>query len=637
MSYPKFEEWSEEDRNKLISNFKILEKEINQLGYDVILHGGTLLGCVREKNLIKKDNDIDFIILHKSTDKEEIIKEINAIDTYFYQQKRICKDLHYLGNNHYYVDGQHFDGWHGWFDENDKFYVCWDIYGELIKSDILPLKSELLLDTYFNIPAKSKKLLDLLYGTNWNQPKDKKHNITGRDIYKFLNGYNYLYPQQKLSQKEILLDLRHLLSSHGIKYWLMTGTLLGAIREQNFIEHDPNDIDLGLDIADYWKVKELLDKSDYKYKCQWHKEIAIYKGENVHPHIDLFFHTFDEKYAYCYSYKPNRIHKHWNEEWRMKIPKSLIFPLKSDFMFLDRSFIIPNKPEKYLELLYGEDWKIPNPSWTYHNFGNIDNNYHAITAIVTTFNRPDCLYKLIDSFCALYPDIELLIGNQNKEPIQVNYDNVKVIQLPYDCGLSYARNELVKCVKTEFTLLLEDDFVMLKNTNLYDMMEVFSADKNIGLVGGRLFKNNRIFSYEKYLFILNKILVSIDWQKCVDSSIIQQHKIGTITFGICDIIYNFFLAKTEVLKQYPWDVKHKIHSEHLDYFLNLKLNSDVKIAFMPNIIIGHDHPINDDIDYLKFRERMYYNYIYDKYGIEKGYTLGESALINYKENRKETV
>ena len=52
-------------------------------------------------------------------------------------------------------------------------------------------------------------------------------------------------------QKELLLELKNLLDKNNITFWLMTGTLLGAIRENDFLAHDPNDIDIGLHINDY--------------------------------------------------------------------------------------------------------------------------------------------------------------------------------------------------------------------------------------------------------------------------------------------------------------------------------------------------------------------------------------------------
>jgi len=635
MSYPYFRDWTEEEKIEAIKKLKILETDFKKMGYDILLYGGTLLGAMRERNLILSDNDFDIIIYHSVNTKEEVKKQIQNIDNTFHNEKRLCGDLHFLGNNHYFVEKNWFDGWHGWIAEDDKFYTFYHINGELNKEDILPFRKTELLGEMFNIPNNPDKVLELLYGKKWKIPSPNKPAIPGKQLYKFFNGVRSVPVDKVFTQKELLLDLKQLLDYNRITFWLQTGTLLGAVRDGDFIKHDPNDIDISLDIKDRWKVKEILDNSDFKYKWQWDKELAVYKGNTVHPHIDLFFHTFDEKSGYCYSYKPNRITHKWNEEWRMEIPKTLIVPLKQ-IDFLGTKFNVPNNPESYLENLYGKDWRIPNPKWEFTHFSNTDKTYSAITAVVTTLNREKSLEKLIKSFCSLYPDIPLIVGSQNKEPIEVKYKNVAILQLPEDCGLSYARNELVKQVKTEYTLLLEDDFIVTRNTNIFNMMEVFAADENIGIVGGRLWQEGQVKSYEKFLFVLDKILLSIEWNKLVDNKTVEIHQINQIKYGVCDIIYNFFLAKTDVLKNNPWDAKHKIHSEHMDFFLNIKLNSEVKIAFIPDVLIEHQHPVDDE-KYSEMRKRMYYNFIYEKYGIEKGYTLGESAIINYKENRRENV
>ena len=629
MSYQYFSEWTEETKDELVSNLKKLETRLNALDCEMILHGGTLLGAIRNRDLINHDNDIDIIILHKAKSKEEVKKSILNVDNTFHRNKALCGDFHYLGNNHYFINGQHFDGWHGWIEDR-KLYVFYHIKGEIKECELFPLKVIKLRNELFKVPNKPQRFLELLYGKTWKKVSDNKPTIKGTQVWEFFNGQRYLYPEQKLTQEEILLDLKSLLEVNHVDFWLQTGTLLGAVRDENFIEWDEKDIDIGLNIDDYWKVKGLLDKSDFKYKWIWNKEIAIYKGEHVHPHIDLFFHTFDSKFAYCYSYKPNRISTIWNEEWRMKIPRNILEPLKT-ISFLKHIFHVPNKPKEYLKYLYGENWEIPDKNWKFQNFRSTDNEYKAITAIVPTFMRNDSITKLVKSFCALYPDIPLIIGNQNQEELEFDFPNVKVIELKEDCGLSLARNKLVSNVKTEFTLLLDDDFTCIKNTDIYKLLEVFSYHKDIGIVGGRLYDNNQVKSYEKFLFIMDKILVSIDAAKLIEQNIIEKHQINRITFGIADIIYNFFLAKTDVLKKYPWDNKHKIHSEHIDFFINLKKNSNVKVAYVPEVLIQHDHA-NNSLEYKALRKRMYYNYIYEKYGIEKGYTIGEASIVNYKEN-----
>jgi phosphorylcholine metabolism protein LicD len=627
MSYPKFKEWNKDQKQELLDNFKLLEQEFNKLGYDLILYGGTLLGYIRNKDFIPTDNDLDFIIMHKSHDKQIVRQEIIDINTYFDKQHTLCTDMHLLGHCHYYKNTQFFDGWNGWIGEDNKLYICFDLNGELEKQDILPLKQIKFYGHIFNIPKHPKKILTLLYGSKWEIPAEYKHQKTSQQVYGFFQNKRVSLLNKQWTQKDILLDLKDLLNANKIVFWLQTGTLLGAIRDKDFIEWDKDDIDIGLEMDNYWKVKELLDKSDFKYKHQWNKEIAVYKGENTSPHIDLFFHTFDREFAYCYSYKPNRITKTWNEEWRMKIPKKIIEPLDT-IDFAGSKYKIPHQPEKYLDLVYGPNWRIPDKNFRSYP---VDTDYKSVTAIVTTFDRPESLNKLVKSFYELYPDISLIIGNQGHQSVDLIYPNVTVVKLPYDCGLSYARNELVKYVKTEFVLLLEDDHFVTKELDIYKMIEVFGYDKNIGLISSRISDNNKIRIYERQLFKLNDVLISIDWNKLQQKNLVSKCKINNLEFGITDLVYNFFLAKTSILRKYPWDNDNKVNSEHLDFFLNLKLNSNVKVAFIPEVFIHHDHSSETSI-YSQHRNRMYYDLIYKKYGLIKGYAIGEGSAVNYKEN-----
>ena len=65
-----------------------------------------------------------------------------------------------------------------------------------------------------------------------------------------------------MTQEAILLELKELLDKNNISFWLQSGTLLGAYRDNNFIKWDNADIDLGLLSEDYWKVRQILENSD---------------------------------------------------------------------------------------------------------------------------------------------------------------------------------------------------------------------------------------------------------------------------------------------------------------------------------------------------------------------------------------
>ncbi len=74
-----------------------------------------------------------------------------------------------------------------------------------------------------------------------------------------------------------------------------------------------------------------------------------------------------------------------------------------------------------------------------------------ITELKTKINKLETLKELQKKYKQII---------ESKEDIDIKSEhNLQVIKLPYDCGLSNARNELVNNVNTEYTLLLDDDFI----------------------------------------------------------------------------------------------------------------------------------------------------------------------------------
>ena len=186
------------------------------------------------------------------------------------------------------------------------------------------------------------------------------------------------YKQNKLfkeNAKEILMQLNKAFKELNIPYWLVYGTLLGVYRDGKFIDHDL-DIDLGLFLDDYnEEIAEVLSKYGFKLKKQFlidngeygREETYFYKGIG----IDLFYFIKKENCFKVHDFK-NEDGKSWAKTIQDNgglIVRERTFE-KFDITyidFLDSKYPIPNNTHKHLASVYGEDFMIPNPSWSPYN------------------------------------------------------------------------------------------------------------------------------------------------------------------------------------------------------------------------------------------------------------------------------
>lgn len=147
---------------------------------------------------------------------------------------------------------------------------------------------------------------------------------------------------------QALCDVDDLLSREGVRYFLGFGTLLGFIREGNFLSHD-KDIDICL------FDENAVDKIISKFAPQ-----ASFSPKNLlrasftHDNgiaVDLFIHHKEKE----------RLVTGLDNTAERFVWKFTPFEL-TEREFLGRTFLIPENYQTYLQELYG-DWKTPDPEF----------------------------------------------------------------------------------------------------------------------------------------------------------------------------------------------------------------------------------------------------------------------------------
>jgi hypothetical protein len=140
----------------------------------------------------------------------------------------------------------------------------------------------------------------------------------------------------------IVAEVNSRLSEHGIRPFLMSGTLLGFIRNGTFLEHD-HDVDLGiLPETELDEVAHALAGSGLELSVGLENRWLV----GVHQsglHIDFFRHEFrDGRFWHA-----TRVHDWWNTPFELR-----------ELEAHGHRWWIPDPPERYLDENYGA-WSAP--------------------------------------------------------------------------------------------------------------------------------------------------------------------------------------------------------------------------------------------------------------------------------------
>ena len=251
---------------------------------------------------------------------------------------------------------------------------------------------------------------------------------------------------------------------------------------------------------------------------------------------------------------------------------------------------------------------------------------NKIGIILTTFLRDDLMYKIVQSVLDHWnKDYILFVGNQSYQTDEermkgfsnfgLNITNisrvdVRYYNLPYDCGLSYARNYLVQKAheaKCNYIFLTADSYEF-RDYDFSKLIEFLESNKDNGIIG--FVEENKPdpnWKYDLELVPNNCFLLKKPRRKIIEFK--------SLKFQPCDVVQNFFLAKTETLLKCSWDNELKL-TEHEDFFYRLKNETSYKVYFNDSIRCKYIN--KKPKDYSEKRQRIYNVYklkLQDKYKI----------------------
>jgi len=148
-------------------------------------------------------------------------------------------------------------------------------------------------------------------------------------------------------KRQLLKDINKIFNQYKISHFLMGGTLLGAIRDKNFIVGD-NDIDLGV-FKDFWN----LDTFPSILKDLKNESIIV---NNLAANCVLNVTRDSIPLDVCFHRKTNEHYIIQGNGWKIKIPEEFLNSLDC-INFLGIDINIPHNVEEYLNGFYNNSWR----------------------------------------------------------------------------------------------------------------------------------------------------------------------------------------------------------------------------------------------------------------------------------------
>jgi len=226
-----------------------------------------------------------------------------------------------------------------------------------------------------------------------------------------------------------------------------------------------------------------------------------------------------------------------------------------------------------------------------------------ITCNIKAFYRPkkfqQCLSSVIDAgiwkIIVGYDGPKELLEEHKEIIDKYKGDNyIKLIELPFNAGLSKTRNKMVEETKTEYILQLDDDNYIPRN-----IMEPLSFLKDKPLVGGVSFG---WLKDDEWLPMMDAYDIEIINGFFFKTYNVPKHVyyVHNIQYMLAfDFVPNQGIFRKAVFDEIKWDENYIIDREHEDYFLSLKLYTAWKFAITPSIYLRHSP--GGDKEFMSFR------------------------------------
>lgn len=202
-----------------------------------------------------------------------------------------------------------------------------------------------------------------------------------------------------------------------------------------------------------------------------------------------------------------------------------------------------------------------------------------VTLNIKTFERPDCLAKLVKSIRQYYPKIRIIVVDDSRNPKLL--EGIDHLTMPFYSGSSAGRNLALSKVDTEYFVTLDDDFLFSSQTQLQkwvDILDNVDVDIIAGNVDSRRFEG----------------LIDLSDNQC---RLIKGSRGQEGDLHLYDVVLQFWMGRTDKIRNLGgWDSDFKTQDHKIFFARHL---GKLKIAHCHGVFVHHNRRMPKE--YVNFR------------------------------------
>ena len=106
-----------------------------------------------------------------------------------------------------------------------------------------------------------------------------------------------------------------------------------------------------------------------------------------------------------------------------------------------------------------------------------------VTFIYKSFERQKLAKRLYKSIQSYYPGVKVVIADDSAKPLTLTGENLEIIQLAFNSGLSVGLNRALERVTTPFVVRMDDDQLLTPFTRIEKQLNFLKEHEEVDLVG----------------------------------------------------------------------------------------------------------------------------------------------------------